>query len=204
MLVATAFRAADLVTRPRFEPGALVVIAALTAAYAIGVRRATRGGGRWPAARSGAFAAAVVLLLVATTSGLASVGRANLTVHAVADMTLLMAAPVFLVLSGPLGLAREATTEGTRARIEAVLSSRPVRVLTHPVTTWIPFGAALFVLYFTSLLATSVHHAAVAQLVSLGLLASGVLFVWPVLNPDPAPGRVTPFVGMVDLLLLLP
>ncbi len=190
------------VTEVRFEPGALVVLVVMSAAYALGVRRAGGRGHPWPATRTASFGFGVLVLLVATSSGLSAVGRTNLVVHGVADILTVFVAPVFLVLGAPVELARRASSDPVRSRIDAVLAGRARRALTHPVVSWIPFAAALFVLYFTSLLATSVHSSTVAQLVSLGLVAAGVFLTWPLLSPDTPSVWLGPFAVMADILLL--
>ena len=90
--------------------------------------------------------AASSVILVATESGLAQYDRTLFSLHVVQHMLLGMVAPLLLVL----GRAGHAGAPGRAAArrsggILRVLHSRPVTVLTHPLTVWVLFGGTLVV-----------------------------------------------------------
>jgi cytochrome c oxidase assembly factor CtaG len=83
-------------------------VVALGAAYVIGVRRLHARGRSWPASRTAAFLSGLVVVLVATESGLAAYDRVLYSLHVVQHVLLGMVAPLLLVLGAPITLALQA------------------------------------------------------------------------------------------------
>ena len=161
--------------------------------YLWSVRRLAARGRSWPAARTASFLFAELLLAVAVVSGLAAYDDTNFTIHTIQHIFIGMIAPIFLALSAPITLALQASSRQVQTTLLKVLHSRPARVLTNPLVTWPLYGLSLFVLYFTSLYAYSLHHEAVHQLIHLNLLVVGCLFFWPAIAIDPLPRAVQPW-----------
>lgn len=230
-LVAVAFTPWDFFTRIGFHPAPLVILAAMVVAYRLGVRRyeapdgsgapggsttagASGGAGasgsaggvgaagrRWPVTRSASFALAVVILVVATLSGLASYTATSFTVTAVAQLGIFMLAPIFLCLSAPVTLAVETAGPRWRRRILAVVEGSVGKVLYLPVLTFALFCAAVSLLYFVGQYRVAAAHGWALQLTNLELLLAGCAFVWPVMGADPRPRRLG--VGWRILYVLL-
>ena len=97
----------------------LVVVFA--AAYVIGVRRLQARGRSWPATRTAAFLSGLVVVLVATDSGLAAYDRVLYSLHVVQHILLGMVAPLLLVLGAPITLALQAGSRASQRRILRVL-----------------------------------------------------------------------------------
>ncbi|RCG22377.1 cytochrome c oxidase assembly protein [Streptomyces reniochalinae] len=171
----------------------LPALAALVPAlgYLLLVRRAHRRGPRreWSAWRSASFLAGCGLVAAAVLPPLAPWAHGDFRGHMAQHLLIGMYAPVALVLGAPVTLLLR-TLPGARARtLTSLLRSRPVRVLTHPVTALLLNTGSLAVLYCTPL-----YGAATAQpwghwLLHLHFLAAGCLFAWVVAGPDPAPAR---------------
>lgn len=178
------------------EPLLLTATVAAAGLYLSGVWRLHRRGDRWPPGRTAAFLAGCAVIVVATSSGIARYGPVLFSVHMVQHLLLTMIAPILLVLAGPVTLAlralpaaADAAWPGPREAVQAVLHSRPARLLSHPLVALALYVGSLYAMYFTGLyeLALRSHAAHLAMLVHF--LAVGCLFFWVVIGIDPAPRR---------------
>ncbi|HEY2429099.1 MAG TPA: cytochrome c oxidase assembly protein, partial [Acidimicrobiales bacterium] len=160
----------------QLPPVAGTAAAASTVAYAWGVERLRHRGRSWPAGRSAAFGAGLVILVLALCSGLAHYDTTDFSLHMVQHLLLAMVAPPLLALGAPVTLALQAGSRRTQRRLLAVLHSRPVAVITHPVVTWTLFGGSLIALYLTPLYALSLRHAWLHDLVHVHFVITGMLF----------------------------
>jgi putative membrane protein len=182
----------------------LALVAVAAAAYAVGVRRLARRGRTWPRRRSASFAAALVVIVLATQSGLAAYDRVLFSLHVVQHLMLGMVAALLLVLAAPVTLALQASSRTGQRRILRVLHSRPVRVLTHPVTAWLLFGGTLALLYFTGLYELSLRNGWVHVAVHTHFLVAGFLFMAVVVAVDPIPVALGFGARLLYVLVALP
>lgn len=117
-----------------------LLVAALLGGYVAGLRGARAGGVVWPWARTCAWIAGCVVVLVATSSGIGRYGAAMLSVGVVSQVLLSVVAPILLVAGAPLGLARAALPRqdphggpSPRGSLEWVLRRPTVAILRQPV-----------------------------------------------------------------------
>jgi putative copper resistance protein D len=129
----------------------------------------------------------------------------------VSHMALSMVAPIFLVLAAPVTLAlrtlpgpRIPGERSPRGMLTAILHSRVVRVITHPLVATVIFVGSLYGLYFTSLfgslMASHLGHA----VMQLHFLLAGSLFFYVLVGVDPAPRRLPPIARLFLLLVVIP
>jgi cytochrome c oxidase assembly factor CtaG len=167
-----------LLTQWTPQPVAIALAALLALGYARSLRRHDGG---WPRGRVVVFALGL-LVLVWTSCGFPQVYADDLYwVWTTQTLVLWLAVPVLLLSGHPVQLAR-ATSRGRR--LDAVLASRPVRVLGNPL-----IGPALvpllsFGLFFGPLPGWTIEHTAVGWLVQLALLAIGAVMVLPLVGLD--------------------
>ena len=162
-------------------------VVVLGAAYVIGVRRLHARGRSWPATRTAAFLSGLVVVLVATESGLAAYDRVLYSLHVVQHVLLGMVAPLLLVLGAPITLALQAGSRTSQRRILRVLRSTPAQVLTHPLTAWLLFGTSIVTLYFTPLYELSLRNGWFHVATHAYFLLAGCLFLAHVVGLDPIP-----------------
>lgn len=165
--------------------------------YVAGVRRVRRS---WPAGRTGAFVAGVVVVGVA----LALDGRRSFAAHAVQHVLLGMAAPALLALGAPVTLALQSVGGSARRRLLRLLHGRMASVLVHPVVAWALFGGTMLALYLTPLYRVSLSNGLVHEAVHLHFLLAGCLFFWPVLGVDPVPRRLPHGARLLMVFLTIP
>ncbi|HEX9993501.1 MAG TPA: cytochrome c oxidase assembly protein [Acidimicrobiales bacterium] len=189
---------------PAPDPTMLAVTALAALLYGLGVRRLGARGRRWPAARTAAFAAGLLALTIATSSGLARVDTVRFSAHAVQHVLLGMVAPLLLALGAPVTLALQAAARPTRSALLRVVDHPAAGALTHPAVGWALFGGTLFALYLTPVFGLSLRNDLVHAAVHLHFLAAGCLFFWPLVGTDPVRRRLPHPARMLSLLLLVP
>ncbi|PZR53919.1 cytochrome c oxidase assembly protein [Xylanimonas oleitrophica] len=165
------------------------------------VRRRGALGRPWSGWRTAAWCAGALLLAVAVSPPLVSTAHADPAGHMVQHLLLGMYAPLGLVLAAPVTLLLGAASPAWRRRTARLLGSRPVHVLSHPVTAGLLTSGGLAVLYLTSLYAASLHRPWLHALVSVHFVASGCLFASAVAGPDPVPRRPSTATRAVVLVL---
>ena len=165
------------------DPWMLALVLILGGGYLAAARRQRD----WPAARRIWFLGlGLGFLVIATMSWVGVYQPVLFYARAVQTVLLVLVVPLFLALGRPISLAI-AVFPRAGARIEAVIRSRPARVLTFPAITAFALVGVPFVMYFTSWYTAVFHSAAVRELTFLALMASGFAFFWTLLRVDPVP-----------------
>lgn len=176
----------------------VLVVVGGALAYLAGVRRLRARGDAWPLWRTLSWLGGLLVVLLVTSSGLATYGRVLFSTHMLQHMTMSMVAPLLLVPAAPVTLAlrtlapRRDGSRGPREWLLAGLHSRASRLLTHPVVAAALFAGSLLVFYYSPLfgLALSTHYGHLAMHVHF--LLTGYLFVWSLVGTDPGV-RPTPY-----------
>lgn len=184
-------------------PSALLIITC-GVLYLLGVRRLRARGRQWSIARSAAFGSGLVVLVIATQSGLAAYGHVLFSAHVAEHVSIGMVAPFLLALGAPVTLALQASSRPVQVRFLRVLHSRPVSLVTHPVVAWLLFGVTLFGLYFTPLYQLSLENHVVHHLVHAHFLLAGCVFFWAVIGLDPVSHRIHYGFRLLLVMLTVP
>ena len=190
------FSLTRLVTESRPDLFFLLLAGVLAALYARGVLTLHRRGDRWPMGRTLAWATGLVVLTLATSSGLSPYGRVLFSAHMVQHMLLAMVVPLCLVLGAPVTLALRALPAvsgggdaGLRGVILAAIHSRLARLLANPLVALAIFVVSLYGTYFTGLFELGMRSHVGHVLMHLHFIAAGYIFYSMVIGTDPAPSR---------------
>lgn len=167
----------------------LVILILILAAYLAGVVRLRRNGVDWSGFRVFYFVLGIALLFAAFAPPLATLVHHDLRVHMVQHLLIGMLAPLGLVLAAPLTLVLRILPAEKGRKITAVLGSRPLHFISHPVTALFLNIGGMYILYLTPLYAAMQTSMWIHYLVHFHFVAAGYLFIWSVAGPDPAPGR---------------
>jgi cytochrome c oxidase assembly factor CtaG len=177
------------------DPWMLVLIVLLGGGYLAGVRR-VRDHTAWPVARPIWFCGlGLGFLIIATMSWVGVYQSVLLYSRAVQTVLLVLVVPLFLALGRPLTLFA-AVFPRAGARLEAVIRSRPLRILTFPAITTLALVAVPFVMYFTSWYTAVFHSTTARELTYLVLMVPGYVFFWTLLRVDPVPKEYSYAVSM--------
>ncbi|QGV81834.1 cytochrome c oxidase assembly protein [Streptomyces ficellus] len=179
--------------------------------YGWGVVRLRRRGDAWPVGRTVFFVTGVLSVALVMCTKLNDYGMVMFSVHMVQHMVISMLSPILLLLGAPVTLALRALpvasrrgAKGPRELLLALLHSRYMRIVTHPVFTIPLFIASLYALYFTPLfdflMGSKPGH--IAMMVHF--LAVGLVFFWPIMGVDPGPHRPGYVMRMLELFAGMP
>ncbi|GIF44608.1 cytochrome c oxidase assembly protein [Actinoplanes xinjiangensis] len=158
------------------------LVVALALAYdALALR--VPGWNRW---RAAAFQAGCVALII----GLALPAH-DFTGHMAQHLLIAMVAPLGLVVGTPVTLLLRTLPVPVARRLTAVMRSRPVRIITHPI--------AALLLTVGGLPLLTVPQAMAHPLVTVHFLLAGCLFAWVIAGADPAPHRASVTARLVTL-----
>lgn len=194
----------DVLRGWRPDPASLLVAAVLLVGYLRLAARTRPGGRTWPAGRTAAMVAGTVAILVATQSGIGRYDDRSFTVHMVQHLLLGMVAPFLIVCSAPVLLILQRGGPATRRGMRTVLASRPARVLTHPVVTWMLFGGGMLAIYLTGLLGLMARNDLVHLLVHFHLVAAGCLYLSGLVGLDPSPRPLAFPARLLSVLTAVP
>ncbi|MGW4423102.1 cytochrome c oxidase assembly protein [Streptosporangium sp. NPDC004631] len=187
------------------------LIALLGGLYLAGVVRLARRGDSWPWGRTAAWFTGVLILLIATQSGVARYAKVLFSVHMAEHMTLSMLVPIFLVLGAPVTLALRALRpaarrgdRGPREWLTTILHSRFVRFVGHPAIATAIFVVSTYALYFTPLFAAAMAEHLGHIAMTVHFLLSGILFFWVIIGVDPGPHKVPHVARLIILFVTMP
>lgn len=150
-----------------------------------------RGRDDWPMRRSIAWVAGAGLGSVATAGPVAHEATRSFTAHTAVHLVLGMLVPLLLVLGAPVSLLLRAVPPGAGRRVSRMLRAVPLRVLTHPMVATLLTTVPIALLYWNGAALALLHHPVAAPLLHLHFVASGVLFAYAVVGPDPNPHRAS-------------
>ncbi|MGW4640714.1 cytochrome c oxidase assembly protein [Sphaerisporangium sp. NPDC004334] len=176
-----------LLTETRPDPLLILAVAGVAAAYLVGVWRLARRGDGWPAGRTAAALAGVLVLLYGVAGGVSAYGPALFSVHALQYALVGTVGPALLALGAPLVPFREAAPLLGRG-----VNGPVATALTHPAAATAVYAAPYFVLYVTGLFDQAQSSLAV-RLTAMAVMAlSGTWFFSVALGLDPLPRAIGP------------
>jgi putative copper resistance protein D len=175
----------------------MIVVLVGGAGYLTGVERLRRRGVAWPLGRTVSWLAGLTTLGAVTLLGVGKYAYLLFSVHMAQHLALSMVVPVLLVLGAPVTLALRAlrpaadpAVRGPREWLLAVVHSRALRVLSHPVTALLLVVGSLYGLYFSGLFAVLMRSHLGHLLMLAHFVASGYLFFWMLIGIDPGRRRL--------------
>ena len=134
--------AAGAIAETLIAPGAVDLVALVhpgrrrAGATCRWVRGCRARGRRWPAGRTAAFGAGLVVLAVATQTGIARYDTTLFSVHVAQHVLLGMVAPVLLALGAPVTLALQAGARRHGSACAAPSIHPAGRALTNPLVAF--------------------------------------------------------------------
>lgn len=200
------FEPSRLVTEWSLDPLWAVISTMLVVFYVWGAVRLARRGDRWPLGRTVSWVAGCLLLLWCTSGALNLYQEFQFSLHMLVHMLLGMAVPVLLVPGAPITLAMRAIAKrrdgsrGAREWILAIVHSRYLQVVGHPLVSALIFVVSLWVFYYTPLFEWSMRDHLGHMWMIVHFVGSGYLFVQAIIGIDPGPAR-PPYALRIVLLL---
>jgi cytochrome c oxidase assembly factor CtaG/putative copper export protein len=186
------FDAVNLLTQTRPDPLVLLPLAAMAIGYLLGVRRLARAGERWPAGRTAAWLAGVLVLAYALAGGVAAYAPALFAVTAAQYALAGVVAPALLVFGAPLTLALAATgPDAPFGRVPRAIEAAPLtRAATHPAVALGVHIAPYLLLFPLGLFGVVQPEHAWRLATPVVLAVTGTVFCAVVAGVDPLPRPV--------------
>ncbi len=179
----------------RLEILSALVILALVVVYLRWVARLRRRGDDWPWPRTAGFVAGMAGLVWITQGAPAVYGVVTFSGHMIGHMLIAMAVPLPIVYAAPVTLALRALpgrtdgTRGPREWIRAIVESRWMRFLAHPVVAAVNFAVSLLVFYYSPLFEFTLRNPVGHLWMIVHFALVGYLFVNALVGIDPGPKR---------------
>ncbi len=164
---------------------AAIVEASLIATYLLGVKNLRSKGRRWPLLRSASFVSGVVVVFIATGSGVAAYDDSVFTIHVIQHILLMNVAPILIALSAPMTLLLQASRKSVQTTAIKILHSGFISVVTFPVFAWVLAWGTMYAYFLTPLYQLSIEHPLFHDYTHLHFLVSGLIFWTALIGVDP-------------------
>jgi putative copper resistance protein D len=183
----------------RLQAGWLEAAVLLLGGYLL-ARRAAGAESTVRAWRVGSWIAGVVLMWVCVASAIGTYAMSVFWMHMVLHLLLIMVVPALLVLGHPLTVLLEAFHGPARERVQRVLHSWPVTVLSHPATGVLVYTATIIGTHLTNFMDQMAQHSWLMTSEQVLYVVAGYLFLQPLLGEEPTKPN-PPYLGRLALLV---
>ncbi|HEY6746232.1 MAG TPA: cytochrome c oxidase assembly protein [Mycobacteriales bacterium] len=190
----------QLIGQSQARPGVLLAVGLAALAYLFGTRRAPG----WPAGRTLSFLGGLVVVVVATCSGIEPYGHVLEWVHMIEHLLLIMVAPVLLAIGSPLQLAADALPARGAAAWRAFLDRPVIGWLTSPVAAAGLYAICVIGVHLTGIMDSAMDDRGVHVTEELAYLLSGMLLFQLVFGRRPGPWQLSGGGRLALLALVTP
>jgi cytochrome c oxidase assembly factor CtaG len=195
-----------VLTQWQFAPIVTAFVVVSVGLYLWGVIRVARRhpARPWPAWRTAAFLGGMLVLVLATQSGIGKYDDLLFYDHMVQHLMLLMVAPPLLIAAQPITLLLHASRNPLHTWAKRALRSRVASFLTWPVFGAVAYALAVLAAHLTSLATYFERNQTAHDAEHAMFLIIGYLFFLPLLGREPIRWRLSYPVRFVVLVLLMP
>jgi len=183
--------------------GWLIAGVVLVGGYLWAARRAARRGEPLAVWRVVSFVLGVVVMEATIASVIDIYAMDLFWMHMVEHLVLIMVVPVFLVLGHPLTAIRNALGSPARERFEGFLKSRPMGILTAPMTGLLVYTVVIIGTHLTDFMDKMAMHAWVMTFEQVLYVVAGCWMFMPLLAFEPLRRNVPYVLRLVVLFLAM-
>lgn len=196
----------EAATRWQFAPVVTAVIVLFAALYLWGVVRVHRRhpARPWPVLTTVSFLCGLLVVLLATESGIGTYDDTLFWVHMVQHLMLIMVAPPLLVLGQPVTLLMHASRNPLHTWVKRTVRSRPVLWLTWPVLGVVAYSATVVGTHLTSFMNLVQTNSSVHDAEHVLYLVVGYLYFLPLLGREPVKWKVSYPLRLFLLFIAMP
>ena len=193
-------------THWQFAPIVTAFTALIAAAYVWGVFRVRRRHPRrpWPLRRTIPFFLGLLVINLATQSGVGSYDDTLFWDHMIQHLMLIMIAPPLLVSGEPVTLLLHASRNPVHSTVKKIIRSRPIQAI-----TWPPFGVVAYVAtivgtHLTNFMNLVTEHDSIHEAEHVLYLIVGYLYFLPLLGREPIKWKVSYPLRLFLLFIAMP
>ena len=196
----------EAATNWQFAPVVTAFTALVAAAYLWGVLRVRRRHPRrpWPLLRTVPFMLGLLVINVATQSGIGTYDDTLFWDHMIQHLMLIMVAPPLLVAGQPVTLLLHASRNPLHTGVKKLVRSRPVQWLTWPVFGVVAYTATIVGTHLTDFMNLVTEHDAVHEAEHVLYLVVGYLYFLPLIGKEPIRWKVSYPLRLFLLFIVMP
>ncbi len=189
-----------------WPPVVTVAVALVGLLWARAIRQVAREhpGNPYPRRRTVSFAAALLLVLLALQSGIERYDTTLFSMHMVQHLILLFPVPILLLQAGPVTLLLRVASPRWRARILAILQSRAVGAISHPLVGWTLLVAVMWGTHLSTLFEAALEDPFLHNMEHSLYLGTALLFWAPIFSIDPIRHRLRGGSALAYLITQMP
>ena len=196
----------EAATNWQFAPVVTAFTAVLALLYLWGVLRVRRRHRRrpWPLRRTIPFLLGLLVINVATQSGIGTYDDTLFWDHMIQHLMLIMIAPPLLVVGQPVTLLLHASRNPLHSGVKKVVRSRLVQWLTFPAVGVAAYAATIVGTHLTSFMNLVTEHDAVHEAEHVLYLVVGYLYFLPLIGKEPIKWKVSYPLRLFLLFIAMP
>ena len=200
------FNVTEAVTNWQFAPVVTAATAVAAALYLWGVVRVARRHPRrpWPVPRTAAFLGGLLVVVLATQSGIGTYDDTLFYDHMIQHLMLIMIAPPLLVAGMPITLLLHASRNPLHTWVKKFLRTRPVHWLTWPVFGVVAYTATIVGTHLTGFVNVVEHNDTVHNAEHVLFLVVGYLYFLPLVGREPIGWKVSYPLRLFLLFIAMP
>ena len=157
-----------------------------------------------PRSRSLAAVGAGALMLIALQSVIERYDSTLFSMHMIQHLILLFPVPILILRAAPVTLILRLSTPNVRSRVLALLHSRAVSIISHPVTAWLLLAFVMWATHLSPLFNAALENPLLHNLEHALYLTSALLFWAPVFALDPVRHRLARPAALFYLITQMP
>jgi cytochrome c oxidase assembly factor CtaG len=200
------FSWAEAFTLWQFAPVVTGFAAVSAVLYLWGVLRVWRRhpARPWPLPRTLAFLAGLLVVVLATESGIGTYDDTLFWDHMIQHLMLIMVAPPLLVAGQPVTLLMHASRNPLHTWVKRIVRSRPVTWLTFPAFVVAAYAATIVGTHLTSFMNLVESNDAVHNAEHVLFLVVGYLYFLPLIGREPIRWKVSYPLRLFLLFIAMP
>ena len=193
-------------TQWQFAPIVTAFTALIAAAYLWGALRVRRRHPRrpWPLHRTFFFLLGLIVIVIATQSGIGTYDDTLFWDHMIQHLMLIMIAPPLLVMGQPVTLLLHASRNPLHNGVKRLVRSRPVQWITWPGFGVIVYTTAVVGTHLTNFFNLVIQYNSVHDAEHVIYLVAGYLYFLPLLGREPIRWKVSYPLRLFLLFIAMP
>jgi cytochrome c oxidase assembly factor CtaG len=192
--------------RWQWAPVVTVIVALMAALYLWGVVRVGRRhpARPWPRWRTGIFLGGLLVIVLATESGVGTYDDTLFWDHMIQHLLLIMVAPALLVAGRPVTLLMHASRNPVHTWVKRIVRSRVAAALTFPAFGIAAYTATIVGTHLTGFMGLALTNDTVHNAEHALYLVVGYLYLLPLIGSEPIRWKLSYPIRLIFLFIAMP